>query len=275
MTTVPLLTLNDGHRLPAIGLGTYPMTDEVAATAVASALRMGYRLVDTAAKYGNEVGVGRGIADSGVPREEVLLTSKLRGQDQGYDETLRAFDASRRDLGVDYLDLYLIHWPLPRVDKFVDTWRALIRLREEGLVRSIGVSNFTVDHLDRLITETGVTPAVNQIELHPAFPQEQMRAAHAERGIITQSWSPLGRARLLDAPAIVEAAGHHGVTPAQAVLRWHHQLGAVPIPKSADPERQRENLDIFRFALHEPELDRISALARSRYGGDPDVHEEF
>ncbi|WP_205739607.1 aldo/keto reductase [Georgenia sp. SYP-B2076] len=273
--TVPRLTLNDGHSLPAIGLGTWPMDDDEARTAVAEAIRIGYRLIDTAAKYGNERGVGRGIAESGVPREEVLVTSKVRGNDQGYEETMRAFEDTRRALGLEYLDLYLIHWPLPRLEKYVETWKALVALREDGRVRSIGVSNFTAEHLDRVIGETGVTPAVNQIEMHPAFPQSQMRAADAERGVLTSSYTPLGRGRLLDAPAVVEAAGFHGVTPAQVVLRWHHQLGVIPVPKSADPERQRENFDIFRFALRAWEMDRITALEGSRYGGDPESHEEF
>ncbi|MFH5823583.1 aldo/keto reductase [Georgenia sp. AZ-5] len=273
--TVPRLTLNDGRSLPAIGLGTYPMDDDEATVAVAEAIRIGYRLIDTAAKYGNEVGVGRGVAESGVPREEIQVASKVRGSDQGYDETLRAFEKTRADLGLEYLDLYLIHWPLPRLDRYVESWKALVRLREDGLVRSIGVSNFTPDHLDRVTAETGVTPAVNQIEMHPVFPQEALRGANAERGVLTQSYTPLGRGRLLDAPAVVEAAGFHGVTPAQVVLRWHHQLGVLPIPKSSDPARQRENFDIFRFNLREWEIERISALAGSRYGGDPDTHEEF
>ncbi|MHB1065694.1 MAG: aldo/keto reductase [Georgenia sp.] len=275
MNSVPQWTLNDGHNLPAIGLGTWRMDDAGARTAVADAIRTGYRLIDTAATYENEVGVGQGIADSGVPREEIVVTSKVRGDDQGYESTLRAFESTRRDLGLEYLDLYLIHWPLPRLDTFVETFRALVKLRVDGLVRSIGVSNFTAEHLDRLIAETGVTPAVNQIEMHPAFPQSALRADHAARNVLTQSYQPLGRGRLLDAPAVAEAARFHGVTPAQVILRWHHQLGALPIPKSADPARRGENLDIFRFNLRAWELDRISALESSRYGADPESHEEF
>ncbi|KAE8764234.1 aldo/keto reductase [Georgenia thermotolerans] len=273
--TVPRFTLNDGYALPAIGLGTWAMSDDEAATAVAEGIRTGYRLIDTAASYGNEAGVGRGIAESGVLREELIVTSKLRGRDQGYEETLRAFETTRRDLGVEYVNLYLIHWPLPRQDKYVETWKAMIKLREDGLVRSIGVSNFTAEHLDRIIGETGVAPSVNQIELHPGFPQDEMRRVDAERGIVTQSWRPLGKGRLLDAPAVVEAAGFHGVSPAQVILRWLHQLGTVPIPKSADPQRQKENFDIFRFNLRQPEMERISAMAGGRLGGDPDTHEEF
>ncbi len=273
--TVPRFTLNDGYALPAIGLGTYPMSDEEATTAVAEGIRTGYRLIDTAASYGNEVGVGRGIAESGVLREEIIVTSKLRGRDQGYEDTLRALETTRRNLGVDYVNLYLIHWPLPRLDKYVESWKAMIKLREDGLVRSIGVSNFTAEHLDRIIGETGVAPSVNQIELHPAFPQDDMRRVNTERGIVTQSWRPLGKGRLLDAPAVVDAAGYHGVTPAQVVLRWHHQLGTVPIPKSADPQRQKQNFEIFRFTLREWEMERISAMRSGRLGGDPDTHEEF
>jgi len=272
---VPLLTLNDGSRIPAIGLGTYPMKEE-APTAVRSALELGYRLVDTAASYGNEEGVGRGIAESGVPREEIVVTTKLRGQDQGYESTLRAFEASRRKLGVEYVDLYLIHWPLPRVDKYVDSWRAMITLREEGVVRSIGVSNFSVAHLDRIIAETDVAPAVNQIELHPYFTQRDLRAADAERTVLTQSWRPLARgAELLTEPVIEQIAGRHDVEVSQVVLRWHVQLGVLPIPKSSSPVRQRSNLEVFGFELSESEMAQISALHRGRQGGDPDVHEEF
>jgi 2,5-diketo-D-gluconate reductase A len=272
----PRYELNDGTRLPAIGFGTSPMDDAESETAVREALRIGYRLVDTAARYVNEAGVGRGIRTSGVPRSEVLVTSKLRGDDQGYDSALRAFEETRARLGVDYVDLYLIHWPLPRIDRYVDSWRAMIKLRADGLVRSIGVSNFTAAHLDRLIAETGVAPSVNQIELHPYFPQAQMRAADAERGVLTQAWRPLGkRTDLLEAPPVAAAAARLGRTPAQVVLRWHVQLGVVPVPKSATPARMAENLDVFGFALTESEVDAISGLARGRLAGDPDTHEEF
>ncbi|MGC5341488.1 aldo/keto reductase [Streptomyces sp. AM 4-1-1] len=276
MTETPVHTLNDGRTLPAIGLGTYPMGDDDAEKAVLGAVGLGYRLVDTALNYGNETGTGRGILHGDVPREEIVVTTKVPGRHHGYEKTLASFEESRRNLGLDHVDLYLIHWPLPRVGLYVDTWKALIKLREEGLVRSIGVSNFTAEHLDRLEQETGVLPAVNQIELHPLFPQEELRAVHAEKGIVTESWSPLGRGRaLLEDPELVAIAEAHGVTPGQAVLRWHTQLGAVPIPKSADSGRQRQNLDIFGFELSEDELARISAGPRKRFGGDPDVHEEF
>ncbi|MEU9092166.1 aldo/keto reductase [Streptomyces sp. NPDC048428] len=276
MPATPVHTLNDGRTLPVVGLGTWPLDDDAAEEAVAGALGLGYRLVDTALNYGNETGTGRGIARSGVPREDILVTTKVPGRHQGYEKTLASFEESRRHLGLSYVDLYLIHWPLPRVDLYVDTWRALIRLREDGLVRSIGVSNFTAAHLARLEEETGVLPAVNQIEMHPRLPQEELRAVHAAKGIVTESWSPLGRGRdLLADPELVAIAAAHGVTPGRAVLRWHTQLGAVPIPKSATPGRQRENLDLFGFELTPDELARISAGPQERFGGDPEVHEEF
>ncbi|MFJ2435687.1 aldo/keto reductase [Streptomyces anulatus] len=276
MSGTPVQALNDGTRLPAVGLGTYPLDDAAAEEAVAGALELGYRLVDTALNYGNETGTGRGIARSGVPREEVLVTTKVPGRHHGYEETLASFEESRARLGVEYVDLYLIHWPLPRVDQYVDTWKAMIRLREDGLVRSIGVSNFTATHLERLERETGVLPSVNQIEMHPLLPQEELRAVHAAKGIVTESWSPLARGReVLEDPSIVAIAEDHGVSPGQVVLRWHTQLGAVPIPKSADPGRQRENLDLFGFELTAQELTTIASGRQRRLGGDPESHEEF
>ncbi|MFJ9725096.1 aldo/keto reductase [Streptomyces sp. NPDC101209] len=276
MVSIPTHTLNDGTRLPAVGLGTWPMSDAEAGRAVAEALGLGYRLVDTATNYRNESGVGLGIARGGVPREEIVVTTKLPGRDHGYEETLASFEASRRRLGLEYVDLYLIHWPLPRVDRYVDAWRAMIKLREDGLVRSLGVSNFTPGHIERLEKETGVLPSVNQIELHPLFPQEELRAFHTAKGILTESWSPLGRGSdLLDDPAIVSIAGDLGVSPGQVVLRWHVQLGAVPIPKSSDPGRQRANLDVFGFELDAGQMRAVADRAHRRLGGDPEVHEEF
>ncbi|MFF5010027.1 aldo/keto reductase [Streptomyces phaeochromogenes] len=276
MISIPVHTLNDGTRFPAIGLGTWPMSDAEAERAVAEGLRLGYRLVDTATNYRNEAGVGLGVARSGVPREELVVTTKLPGRHHGYEETLTSFEESRARLGLDYVDLYLIHWPLPRVDKYVDSWRAMIKLREEGLVRSIGVSNFTPEHIERLEKETGVLPSVNQIELHPHFPQDELRAFHTAKGVLTESWSPLGRGSgLLDDPVVVSAAEAHGVAPGQVVLRWHTQLGAVPIPKSSDPGRQRANLDVFGFELSPAQMHAIADRAHERMGGDPDVHEEF
>lgn len=204
------------------------------------------------------------------------MTTKLPGRHHGYEETLASFEESRARLGLDHVDLYLIHWPLPRVDKYVDSWKAMIKLREDGLVRSIGVSNFTPAHVERLEKETGVLPSVNQVELHPFFPQEELRAHHADKGVLVESWSPLGRgSQLLDDLAVAAVADAHGVTPAQAVLRWHVQLGAVPVPKSSDPERQRANLDVFGFELDDAQMRTLSDRAHRRIGGDPEVHEEF
>lgn len=276
MIGIPAHTLNDGTHLPAIGLGTWPMDDAEAERAVRDALGIGYRLIDTAVNYRNETGVGRAIAGSGVPREEIVVTTKLPGRHHGYAETLASFEESRRRLGLGRVDLYLIHWPLPRVGRYVESWKAMIRLREDGLVRSIGVSNFTRERIERLEKETGVLPAVNQVEMHPLLPQRELRAFHEDKGVRTESWSPLGRgSRLLEDPAVLEVAGALGVTPAQAVLRWHTQLGAVPVPKSSDPVRQRENLDVLGFELTPAQLQALVLDPPQRLGGDPDTHEEF
>ncbi|MGW1723613.1 aldo/keto reductase [Streptomyces sp. NPDC002306] len=276
MISIPTHELNDGRTIPALGLGTWPMDDAQAERAVVDALELGYRLFDTATNYRNETGVGRGVAAGGIPREEIVVTTKLPGRHHGYEETLASFEESRARLGLDYVDLYLIHWPLPRVGAYVDSWRAMIKLREEGLVRSIGVSNFTAEHIERIEERTGVLPAVNQIELHPLFPQDDLRAFHERKGIRTESWSPLGRGpHLLDDPAIVEVSKALGVTPAQVVLRWHTQLGAIPIPKSASPERQGENLDVFGFALDQAQMATVADRPHRRLGGDPEAHEEF
>ena len=272
---IPHLTLNDGRQLPQIGFGTWPLDDAQAQTAVQAALACGYRLIDTAARYGNETGVGRGIADSGVARDQVQLTSKLRGSEHGFDSTLRAFDATLAALGTDYLDLYLIHWPLPMRDLYVDTWRAFVRLRDEGRIGSIGVSNFQPAHIERLQAETGVLPAVNQIELHPDFTQADLRAWHAQQGIAIECWSPLGRGEVLKDATVAQIAQKHGRSAAQILLRWHVQHGLVAIPKSQDPARMKQNLAVFDFAL---DADDLAALARldgeHRQGGDPDTNDE-
>lgn len=279
MSDIPTITLNDGTTLPAIGFGTYTLTDDDGIAAVRSALEAGYRLLDTAVNYGNEEEVGRALRESGLPRDEVVVTSKLPGRHHGYDDAIASTKDSLSRLGLDHLDLHLIHWPNPSVGKYVEAWRALVDLREQGLVRSIGVSNFTAVNLDRIVAETGVTPAVNQIELHPWFPQEQMRAANAERGIVTESWSPLGKRNApFDESPVQAATQAHGVSPAQVILRWQVQLGALPIPKSATPERQQANLAVFDFELTDDEVAAITALGRPDgrlFGGDPETHEEM
>ena len=265
--------------MPAIGFGTYPLKGDEGVTAMVHAIEVGYRLLDTAVNYENETEVGEAIRRSGLPRNEVQVTSKLPGRHHGYDDAVASVRGSLDRLGLDYLDLHLIHWPNPSVGKYVEAWRALVDLREQGLVRSIGVSNFTEAHLGHIIDETGVTPVVNQVELHPRFPQEEMRAVHERLDIRTEAWSPMGKRNApLDEPAVTRAADRAGVTPGQVILRWHVQLGSLPIPKSGNPERQRQNLDIFGFELTDEELAEISGLADPRgrlFGGDPDSHEEM
>lgn len=276
---IPTYELNDGTSLPAIGFGTYPLTGEDGVAAVRGALEAGYRLIDTAVNYGNETEVGEAIRQSGVPRDEIVVTSKIPGRHHGYDDAVRSTHESLERLGLDRLDLHLIHWPNPRVGQYPEAWHALIDLREQGLVRSIGVSNFTAEHLERIIDDTGVTPVVNQLELHPYFPQEVMRDVNAGYGIRTESWSPLGKRQApFTEPPVAEAAEKYGVTPGQVILRWQVQLGSVPIPKSATPERQRQNLDVFGFELTDEEVAAITALGRPDgrlFGGDPDTHEEM
>lgn len=267
--TVPNVKLNNGTSIPQLGFGVWQVPDDGARDAVAEALRVGYRSIDTAKVYENEAGTGRAIAESGLAREEVFLTTKLWNSDQGFDETLRAFDGSLSRLGTDYVDLYLIHWPVPEYDRYVDTFKAFQQIRDSGRAKAIGVSNFTVEALRRLIDETGETPAVNQIELHPGLPQEELRAFHAEHGIATEAWSPLGQGEALKDAAITEIAAAHGVTPAQAILRWHLQLGNIVIPKSVTPARIAENFDVFGFELTADEVARISALPGKRIGPDP------
>lgn len=277
MTTT--IRLNDGVEIPHIGFGTFPHDGEDSAEPTRRAIETGYRLIDTALRYENERSVGEGMRSSAVPRDDLIVTSKLPGRHHGRDEARVAVRESLEHLGLERIDLYLIHWPLPRLDRYVDTWKTLIELRDDGLLGSIGVSNFTPAHLNRLVTETGVVPAVNQIEMHPYFPQVDQRRVHDELGIVTEAWSPLGRGgAILDEPVVLRAADAHGVTPAQVVLRWHVQLGVVPIPKSRNAERQRENLDIESFQLSAEEMSGVTALGRPDgriQDQDPDVYEEF
>lgn len=277
--STPTYTLNDGTTLPVIGFGTYPLRGEDGTTAIKSALDTGYRLLDTAVNYENEFEVGDALRRSGVDRDEVWVQSKIPGRHHGYDDALASIRESLETMQLDRIDVHLIHWPNPSVGKYVEAWRALVTAREEGLVTTIGVSNFTEDQLRRVIDATGVTPAVNQIELHPYFPQTEMRKINAELGIRTEAWSPLGKRHApFDEPPVAEAAAAHGVTPAQVILRWHYQIGSLPLPKSADPQRQEDNLKIFDFELTEAEGDAITALGRPDgrlFGGDPETHEEM
>ncbi|WP_308408393.1 aldo/keto reductase [Streptomyces murinus] len=268
---VPPIILNNGVEMPQVGFGVWQVPDDEAERAVGTALEAGYRSIDTAAAYGNEEGTGRAIAASGLPREEIFVTTKLWNSDQGYDATLRAFDTSLGKLGLDHLDLYLIHWPLPARDMYVDTYRALEKLYADGRVRAIGVSNFLPEHLRRLAEETSVIPAVNQIELHPHLQQHAAREYHAEQGIRTEAWSPLGQGKgLLEVPAIVAIAQKHNRTPAQVVLRWHVQQGTIVIPKSVTPSRIKENIEVFDFSLDAEDLAAIGALNEDRrIGPDP------
>jgi 2,5-diketo-D-gluconate reductase A len=266
----PSVTLNDGNSIPAVGLGVWQTPADDTERAVSAALSAGYRHVDTAAAYGNEEGVGRAVAASGLQRDDVYVVTKLWNSEQGYDTTLRAFDASMTKLGLDRLDLYLIHWPMPEVDAFVDTFKAFAHLREQGRVTSIGVSNFEPEHLRTLVDATGIVPAVNQIELHPLLPQHELREVHAELGIATEAWSPLGQGSLLSHPTLADLAATHGKTPAQVLIRWHIQLGNIVIPKSVNPERIASNFDVFDFELSEQDMTSIASLEDgTRLGPDP------
>ena len=268
----PSLTMNDGITIPQLGLGVYKVPDLEATRVVVDAIDLGYRHIDTAAFYDNEVGVGRGIRESGAPRDDLFVATKVWHDRHGFDETLASFDESLDKLGLDYVDLYLIHWPAPTQDRYVDTWRALERLRDEGRARSIGVSNFKGHHLDRLAAETGTVPAVNQIELHPRLPQSETRAYNHAHGILTEAWSPLARGTLLEEPTLVTVAAKHHKTVAQVVLRWQLDLGNLVIPKSVHRARLASNLEVFDFALDADDLAVFAALeSGERTGKDPDL----
>ncbi|WP_167040717.1 aldo/keto reductase [Salinibacterium sp. ZJ454] len=272
MSSVPTLTLNSGHRIPQLGFGVFKVDPGRTERIVSDALEIGYRHIDTAAIYGNEDGVGRAIAASGIPRDELFITTKLWNDDQGTDSAFRAMDTSLEKLGLDYVDLYLIHWPTPARDLYIDSWLALEELQSEGRTRSIGVSNFLVTHLQRVLDEGSIMPAVDQIELHPAFQQHNVAEFARSQGIQIEAWAPLGQGKydLFGEQAVTDAADAHGKTPAQAVIRWHLQTGNIVFPKSDHKARMAENFDVFDFELSDDEVAAISALERSaRVGSDP------
>ncbi|WP_406064158.1 aldo/keto reductase [Micromonospora sp. NBC_00860] len=276
---IPQLTAADGTTLPAIGLGTYRLNGSAGVDAIGQAIRAGYRLIDSAVNYENEGAVGRAARSAGDVRDELVVTSKLPGRHHRYDEALTTIEESVFRTGLDRVDLYLIHWPNPKVDLYVQAWRALIEARERGLVRHIGLSNFLPEHIERLVAETGVAPVVNQIEVHPYFPQQEALDYHREHGILVQGWSPLGHGNdLQQHPVVVEIAAAHGVSPAQAILAWHVARQVIPLPKAASPQRQAENLNVFGIKLTDAQVEAITALGRpdGRLSDqDPAVYEEF
>jgi len=272
MTQVPNVRLNNGVEIPQFGFGVFQVSPDETAATVRAAFDAGYRHIDTAQMYGNEEGVGQALAESGLSRDEVFLTTKLNNDGHGYDTAIRRLDESLKRLGTDHVDLYLIHWPRPREDRYVDTWRGFEKAAAEGKARAIGVSNFTVANLQRLAAETETVPAVNQVELHPRFTQGELRAYHAQHDIATEAWSPIGQGQgLLDDPLLGQLAGKYGKSPAQVVLRWHVQLGNIVFPKSMHAERMRENIDVFDFELADDDVAAISGLnVDGRLGPDPD-----
>jgi 2,5-diketo-D-gluconate reductase A len=273
MPAMPTIRLNDGNAMPQVGFGVWRVSNAEAGTTLAEAVKAGYRSIDTASIYGNEEGVGEAIRAVSLPREELFITTKVWNDRQGYDSTLRAFDESLARLKLDHVDLYLIHWPVAGSEAYRDTWRALIKLKQEGRAKSIGVSNFLVPHLQRLIDETGVTPAINQIELHPRFQQKELSAFHKANGIATECWSPLGQGKILRDETLAAIGRKYGKTPAQVILRWHIDNGFVVIPKSVTPSRIRENVDVFDFTLDADDKRAIEGLdsAAGRVGPDPSV----
>jgi 2,5-diketo-D-gluconate reductase A len=274
MPQQPRLTLNDGTTIPQLGFGVWQVSDAEAPAAVGEAIRVGYRLIDTAQAYQNETGVGVAIRESDCARDRLYITSKLQNKNQGYGSALSTFDETMQRLGLEVLDLFLIHWPMPGVDRYVESWKALIRLREEGRVRSIGVSNFNIDHLERIIGETGVVPVVNQVELHPGYQQLNLRDFHKQHAIAIESWSPLGRGEFFRHPVIDEIASKHGKTAAQTLLRWHIDQGLIVIPKSVTPARIAENFNIFDFALDAEDMAAIAELddVNGKRGGRPETN---
>ena len=270
--SVPVVTLRDGAKIPQMGFGVFQVPPEDTAAVVDKALATGYRHVDTAAAYENEAGVGQALHASGLDRGDVFITTKCSNDDHGYEQATRALRASLDRLEMDYVDLYLIHWPVPSQDRYVETWKSFIEAQEQGLVRSIGVSNFQPAHLERLIQETGVTPSINQVELHPRLGQPGLRRTHADLGVVTEAWSPLAQGEVLDDPVITSIAEAHERTPGQVVLRWHIQLGNVVIPKSVTPDRIQQNLHVFDFELSDEEMSEIESLdVGERTGPDPDT----
>ncbi|WP_205853776.1 aldo/keto reductase [Phenylobacterium deserti] len=269
--SVSSIALSDGRTIPQLGLGVWQSPADLTAQVVRTAIQAGYRSIDTAMIYRNEAAVGEGVRSADVPREDLFITTKLWNDDQGYDQALWAFEASLKRLEMDYVDLYLIHWPAPKQGKYLDSWRALIRLQEEGRARSIGVSNFMPEHLRRIVAETGVSPVLNQIELHPRFQQTDQRAIHVGMGIVTESWSPLGQGSLLENETLEAIAAKHGKTPAQVIIRWHIDQGLVVIPKSVNPERIAQNIDVFDFSLDDEDMQAIRKLdsTSGRLGPDP------
>lgn len=270
---MPTIRLNDGNTIPQLGYGVWRLSDDDAVVAVSEALNAGYRHIDTAAIYENEAGVGKALKQSGIARDDIFLTTKLWNTEQGYDSTLKAFDASLKRLDTDYVDLYLIHWPTPSKDMFIDTWRAFRKLKQDGRIKSIGVSNFRISDLERVIDESGVTPVLNQIELHPQFQQSELRVFHGKHNIATEAWGPLGQGKILENPTLNAIAKQHGKSPAQIILRWHMETGNIAIPKSATPSRIKENIEIFDFKLNGTDHDAIAKLDTSdgRVGPNPNM----
>jgi 2,5-diketo-D-gluconate reductase A len=269
--TVPAVKLNDGNHIPQLGYGVWQVGNDEAISAVSEALKVGYRHIDTAAIYGNEEGTGKAINESGIARGDIYLTTKLWNKEQGYESTLKAFDESLKKLGTDYVDLYLIHWPLPSKDLFMETWRAFIKIKEEGRAKSIGVSNFRTADLERILKESDVVPVLNQIELHAQFQQDELRLFHSKHNIATEAWSPLGQGTILENPTLKTIAEKHGKSVAQVILRWHIETGNIVIPKSVTPARIKENFEVFDFSLNGTDHDAITKLDKTdgRIGPNP------